>query len=212
MNFSHLAHIDDSILATLDFKDFHSSGQKRDKSGKFLVEKMADNFEKVKNFPLEVSAGKHDLLGEAHEITFARGYVGDSRELWLKARQKWGLNGVPAISNYETVSIGLNGLISSKLWHEIHSPSSKHLSLRLLTNSATRPAWNVTEKTTESKEFESLHELKMAVVAMDQCFKKVMNWNASFAPIAIFLHSIEFGEVELKGQLDRLTFVADFVD
>jgi len=30
MNFSHLAHIDDSILATLDFKDFHSSGQKRD--------------------------------------------------------------------------------------------------------------------------------------------------------------------------------------
>jgi len=119
---------------------------------------------------------------------------------------------VPAISNYETVSIGLNGLISSKLWHEIYLPSSKYLLLQLLTNSATRPAWNATEKTAESKVFESLHELKIAVVAMDQCFKKVMSWNAAFVPVAIFLHSIEFGEAELKGRSDWLAFVADFVD
>jgi len=52
----------------------------------------------------------------------------------------------------------------------------------------------------------------MAVVAMDNCFRKVMWWNFSFAPIAIFLQSIEFGSNDLAGRSDQPVFLADFVD
>ena len=52
----------------------------------------------------------------------------------------------------------------------------------------------------------------MAVVALDACIKKVMPWNASFATIAIFLHSVNFGEHDLAGKQSRLAFLADFVD
>jgi len=165
-----------------------------------LSEKLAENFEKVRNFPIDVEAGKDEPTGQAHSFRFARSYVGNSQDLWLQARKNWGLAGIPPISNYETVSIGLNGLISAKVWHEIHSPSSKILSLCLLTSASLKSAWHTGEKSTEVKEIESMQELRMAVVAMDNCFRKVMWWNFSFAPIAIFLQSIEFGSNNLTGR------------
>ena len=57
-----------------------------------------------------------------------------------------------------------------------------------------------------------MHDLKMAVVALDVCIKKVFWWNCSFATVAIFLNTIEFGESDLAGFSDRLTIVADFID
>jgi hypothetical protein len=177
-----------------------------------LTEKLAANFEKVKNFAVEVQAGQDYCTGQAHKARFLRGYVGNSQELWLQARKAIGLTGLDPISNYETVSIGLNGLLTSKVWHEVHSPSSKLLSVRMLTASSMKNAWAGTEKNSEIQEFQSVHELKMAVVALDGCIRKVMPWNQSFATIAIFLHTVNFGETELADRADRLTFLADFID
>jgi hypothetical protein len=211
-NFRYLDTIDDSILSRLTFKEMVAMGGKKDKNSKYLTEKLAENYERVRSFGVEIQAGMDYCTGTAHESRFLRGYVGNSQELWIQARRKIGLTGLDPISNYETVSIGLNGLLSSRVWHEVHSPSSKMLSIRMLTNSAMKTAWVGAEKTGESKEFESMQELRMAVVALDGCIRKVMPWNQSFATVAIFLHTVNFGEAELAGKPDRLPFLADFID
>ena len=187
-------------------------GGKKDKNNKILTEKLAENYEKIRSFPTKIEAGEDHCTGQAHESRFLRGYVGNSQDLWVQARKKMGLTGLDPISNYETVSIGLNGHVSSRVWHEVHSPSSKLLSLRMLTNASMKTAWTAQEKNNDVKEFDSLQELKMAVVALDVCIRKVMPWNSSFATIAIFLHSVNFGEHDLAGKPNQLSFLADFVD
>ena len=82
----------------------------------------------------------------------------------------------------------------------------------MLTSHALKSTWLSPEKYAEVKEFDSMHDLKMAVVALDVCIKKVFWWNCSFATVAIFLNTIEFGESDLAGFSDRLTIVADFID
>ena len=57
-----------------------------------------------------------------------------------------------------------------------------------------------------------MHELKMAVVALEACIRKVFWWNNSFTTVAIFLHTIELGESDLAAYSDRLTVLADFID
>ena len=211
-NFRGLANLDDSILAHLTFKEMAALGNKKDKAGRVLSEKLAENYETVKRFPVRVESGSDHCTGQAHAARFLRGYVGNSQELWLQARKVWGMAGVDPIANYETVSLSLNGFVSQKVWHEVHSPSSKLLSIRLLTNAARKSTWHASDWPSETVEFESAHELKMAVVALDACIRKVMPWNSSFAAVAIFMHSVDFGENDLSGKADKLAFLADFID
>ena len=192
-NFRSLSNLDDSILAGLSFRELAAMEGKKLKSGKILSEKLAENFETVKRFPVEVEAGQDSCTGQAHSAQFLRGYVGNSQELWLQARRVWGMAGIEPISNYETVSMGLNGLVPLRVWREIHTPSSKLLSVQMLTDSARKAVRQAADSAAEPGEFELLQELKMAVVTLDACMRKVMPWNSSFATIAIFLHSVDFG-------------------
>ena len=173
---------------------------------------MAENYEKVKKFPVRVEAGNNLCTEKAHDCRFLRGYVGNSQDLWVQARKKIGMAGLDPISNYETVSVGINGLLSSKVWHEVYSPSSKLLAIRMLTNHTVNSAWTSPEKGGEVKEFESIHELKMAAVALEACIKKVFWWNNSFTTVAVFLHSIDFGEIDLASFPDRLVVLARFIE
>ena len=211
-NYPFLETLDDSIVATLTFRDIISLAGKREKGHRVLSERLAENFETVERFPTRVEAGEDDCTGRTHPARFLRGYVGNSQELWLQARRVQSRTGLPPIGNYETVSVGLNGFISAKLWHEVHNPSSKALSIRLLTNTAMKSAWNEKEKSGDIHEFASLQELRMAMVALEACVHKVMPWNFSVTTIAIFLQSINFGEIELGKTPDHLSFLADFVD
>ncbi len=211
-HFPYLEHLDISILSRLSFKEMVAMGGKKDKGNKFLSEKLAQNYEQVRRFATRVVAGEDQCTGKVHEARFLRGYVSNSQELFVQARRKLGISGHDPISNYETVSIGLNGYLSARVWHEIHSPSSKMLSIRMLTASAMKSSWLPHEKVGEVREFESLHELRMAVVALDAAIHKVMPWNAAFSTLAIFLHSVNFGERELEGKETKLVFLADFID
>ena len=201
-NFKNIEHLGDNVLAFLSFRDISANEGKKDKQNKFLTEKLAENFEKVKKFPVKVEAGEDSCTEHTHDARFLRGYVGNSQDLWVQARRKLGLTGIDPIANYETVSIGINGYISARVWHEVHSPSSKHLSIRMLTSHVLMLTWSSPEKYAEVKEFDSMHDLKMAVVALDVCIKKVFWWNCSFATVAIFLNTIEFGESDLAGFSD----------
>ena len=207
-----MENLDNSILENLTFKEMAALGGKKEKAGRILSEKLAENYETVKQFPVRVESGTDSCTGLAHAARFLRGYVGNSQELWLQGRKVWGMSGLDPISNYETVSLGLNGFVSQKVWHEVHSPSSKILSIRLLTNTARKSSWHTGERASETVEFESVHELKMAVVALEACIRKVMPWNSSFAALAIFMHSVDFGENDLSGKADKLVFLADFID
>ncbi len=211
-NFPCVEHLDDSILACLSFKEIANMGGKRDRNSKILTEKLAANYDRVRKFGVRVEAGEDHCTGIAHEARFLRGYVGNSQDLFVQARKVLGIAGLDPISNYETVSTGLNGYIGAKVWHEIHSPSSKVLSIRMLTDSAVKTAWLAVDKVGEMKEFETIHELRMAVVALDAAIHKAMPWNAAFSTLAIFLHSVNFGEKELEGKNNKLSFLADFID
>ena len=211
-NFKNIEHIDDSVLAFLSFWDISNNEGKKDKQNRVLTEKLAENYERVRKFPVKVEAGEDLCTERAHDARFLRGYVGNSQELWVQARRKLGIAGLDPISSYETVSIGINGFISGRVWHEVHSPSSKLLSIRMLTEHAMKSAWANPDKGSEVKEFDSMHDLKMAVVALEACIKKVYWWNNSFTTLAIFLHTIGFGENDLATYPDKLTILANFID
>ncbi len=211
-NYRFLSNLDDSVVACLSFRYIAAMAGRNEKNAKILSEKLAANYEEVSEFPVAVEAGEDNCVGQGHSARFLRGYVGNSQELWLQGRRAQGRSGLPAFANYESVSIGLNGFISSRVWHEIHSPSSKVLSIRLLTNSAMKAAWNDRDKPSDTHEFASIQELKMAVVALETAVHKVMPWNFSVATLAFFLHSINFGKVELADCPGSLSFLADFVD
>ena len=211
-NFKNIEHIDDSVLAFISFREISSNEGKKDKQSRVLSEKLADNYDRIRKFPSRVEAGEDSCTEKAHDARFLRGYVGNSQDLWIQARRKLGVTGLDPISSYETVSTGLNGFVSERVWHEIHSPSSKHLSIRMLTSHALKSVWASSEKGGEVKEFDSMHDLKMAVVTLEACTKKVFWWNSSVTTIAIFLHTIEFGEIDLAAYPDKLTILADFID
>ena len=104
-----------TVLAFLSFRDIASREGKKDKQNRVLTEKMAENYENVKKFPVRVEAGNDLCTKKAHDCRFLRGYVGNSQDLWVQARKKIGMAGLDPISNYETVSVGINGLLSSKV-------------------------------------------------------------------------------------------------
>ena len=82
-NFRSLNNLDDSIVAGLSFRELAAMEGKKLHSGKFLSEKMAENFEAVRRFPVDIEAGPDHCTGQAHSARFLRGYVGNSQELWL---------------------------------------------------------------------------------------------------------------------------------
>lgn len=199
-------------MEQLTFSEIAKLGGRKEKGGRVLSEKLAANFERTKSFPTLVEAGEDDCTGQVHKSRFLRGYVGNSQDLWTQGRRVLGLSGLPPISNYETVTMGLNGFVSARVWHEVHNPSSKVLSIRMLAPESMKQSWNTQDKLGEVKDFSSMSELKMAMVVLDVCIRKVMPWNHAMSTLAIFMHTIEFGEVDLSNHNEKLSFLADFID
>ena len=87
-NFKNIENLDDSVLAFLSFRDIASREGKKDKQNRVLTEKLSENYEKVKKFPVRVEAGEDLCLEKAHDSRFLRGYVGNSQDLWVQARTR----------------------------------------------------------------------------------------------------------------------------
>jgi len=177
-----------------------------------MSKEMAETYEELARTSVKVEAGTDNCISAMHASRFLRGFVGDSQELWRQGREVVGMDGFAPISHYETVSVGLSGLISSKAWAETHCPGSKQQSIRLFTPAAVQAAWNGTDRADLSKEFESVQEMRMGLTALEGAVHKVYPWNWSVKTILIFMTSVDFGQVELAGRADRLTVLADFID
>ena len=80
-NFKNIKHLDDNVLAFLSFRDISANEGKKDKQNRFLTEKLAENYEKVRKFAVKVEAGEDSCTERAHDARFLRGYVGNSQDL-----------------------------------------------------------------------------------------------------------------------------------
>jgi len=66
-NYPAVEHLDDSVPAYLGFKEIAAMAHKRDRSNKALSEKLAENYEKLRKFPVWVEAGHDQCTGTAHK-------------------------------------------------------------------------------------------------------------------------------------------------
>jgi hypothetical protein len=178
---------------------------------KLLSQILSANFEQIQNFPGKVEAGLDSCVGKAHPARFLRGYAGDAQELWLQAREKWGVDGIDPISNYEVVSVGLGDLLTPIAWSELHKPNSRRLSIRMLSSNSVEEAWKAGDKTDSLKEFETMQELRVAIATLDGGFQKVMPWNMSFKTLSNFMILINYGETDLPAKSNKLVLLANSV-
>jgi hypothetical protein len=211
-NWPNSKNFADSVLEGATLSELTAMGRQKISGSRLLSHTLSENFEQLQNFPTKVEEGMDDCLGKVHPSRFLRGYVGDSLELWRQARDEWGANGIEPIANYEVSSIGFGELLTHKVWAELHKPNSRQLSMRLLSPKSAEEAWKHDEKTDSPKDFENLHEFKMAITTLEGGFHRVMPWNFSFKALSFFLNSINFGESELSNRKGRLSFLSNFVD
>lgn len=122
------------------------------------------------------------------------------------------MSGLDPITNYDTTVTGIAGKVSSRVWAEVHNPSSKDLSIRMLSTASMKSARKSQEKHAELKDFDSVQELKMAVCTLETAIFKVYPWNQSFKTLMIFLTNNNFGKMELQTIEFRLNFLVDFID
>jgi hypothetical protein len=179
---------------------------------KVFAQVLSANYDLISQFPVKVEAGEDNCMGQVHNSRFLRGYVGDSQELWIQARKHLGSDGLDPIGNYEVVSLGIGDLITPKTWGEIHKPNSRQLSIRMLSQKSVDESWRLSDKNESPKDFESLHEFKMAMSSLDIAIKKVMPWNMAFSTLHNFLITNDFGESDLEAKGPRLIHLANFVD
>jgi len=210
-NWPHLKNFDNAVLKNVSLKELASLGKSKNSGRKALSQLMAANFESVSGFPEKIESGTDDCMGRAHSARFLRGYVADAQELWVQARSHLGPEGLDPIGNYELVSLGIGDLMTPRVWNEIHKPNSRHLTIRMLSNSSVDLAWRDPEKSETPKEFETIQEFHMAMLTLDCVIHKVMPWNMSFKTLYSFMVSTEFGVSDLTGKT-RLPLLANFVD
>jgi hypothetical protein len=207
-----LKNFSDSVLKNATLSELTGMARQKLSGSKLLTQVLSANFEQIQNFPEKVEAGSDDCVGKAHPARFLRGYVGDAQNLWLQARENWGVDGIDPISNYEVVSVGLGDLLTPIAWSELHKPNSRRLSIRMLSNASVEEAWKAGDKLDSLKEFESVQEFRVAMATLDGGFQKVMPWNMSFKTLSNFMISINYGESDLPAKSNKLIQLANFVD
>jgi hypothetical protein len=187
-------------------------GRQKISDSKVLSQKLSRNFENVLNFPERISEGSDNSLGKAHPSRFIRGYAGDAQELWLQAREAWGVSGIEPIANYEVVSMGLGDGLTHKVWAEIHKPSSRSLSIRLLSPKSVEEAWKESDKSETPHEFDNMHNFRVAMATLEGGIHRVAPWNFAFKTLHLFMLSMNYGENELNAKSNKPAFLANFVD
>jgi hypothetical protein len=212
LNWPHLRNFDDSVLIHESLSKLTAMGRQKLSSSKLLTQVLLRNYETVQNFPEQVEAGSHDCLGKAHPARFLRGYMGDAQELWLQAKEKCGATGIEPVANYEVVSTGVGDCLTQRVWAELHKPSSRALSIRMLSPKSVEETWKNADKSDSTHEFKNLHDFKMAMASLEGGFHRVSPWNLSFKTLHFFLLSVNYGENDLSSKTGKLSHLANFVD
>ncbi len=180
------------------------------------------NFSKAKAHPALVPEGYDNRADQLHEGRYLPGAGVKAADHWLRAREVWGDNGVEAIANYDTQTLGMSGCITARGWEALHKPGSQELSLKLFTVA------NVGQASTGSKaisisgedgfiiqeswkEINDMNEVRTAFRNMRRAAHLVRPWDLSFETIDGFLTATTFMDDDLKA-FKKAPLVAGFID
>jgi len=92
--------------------------------------KLSQNLEWSIQHPVTVAVGLDDRKTILHSARFIGGAACSAQELWLKARELLGNEGVQALGGYDLDAVGCGGSVTAKGWLELHNPASTALALK----------------------------------------------------------------------------------
>jgi len=185
---------------------------------------MARSLESLRDRPVQVAAGADNRSDQLHPARFLGGTVCSAKKLWREARDHLGLEGIPALANYDMAAIGLGGCVTARAWKELHNPASSSLTVKLFSAANMSSSTGSTRKLSladgdksihvgeSMKEIADLNELQLAVRAMCRAAQFVQPWNQSFNAIDGFLQSSDWARAELSGRSNRAALLTDFIN
>jgi len=185
---------------------------------------MARSLESLRDRPIQVEAGEDNRTDKLHPARFLGGAVCSAKKMWRAAREELGLEGIPALANYDMAAIGLGDCVTARAWKELHNPASMSNTIKLYSPSNMSSSTGNTRKLSladgdksvsvgeSMKEIADLEELKLAVRAMCRAAQFVQPWNQSFNAIDGFLQSSDWARAELSGRTNRTVLLVDFIN
>ena len=185
---------------------------------------MARSLESLRDRPVQVAAGEDNRSDKLHPARFLGGTVCSAKKLWREAREQLGLDGIPALANYDMAAIGLGGCVTARAWKELHNPASMNITVKLFSAANMSSSTGSTRKLSladgdksihvgeSMKEIADLGELQLAVRAMCRASQFVHPWNQSFNAIEGFLQSSDWARAELSGRSNRAGLLTDFIN
>jgi hypothetical protein len=166
-------------------------------------DRLGSNKAKLSTVFIEVSAGRDNRSTELHEARFLPGAGVSVTKQWLEARKVLGQKSLVPLGCYDMASLGLDGLVASKGWVEIHDPGSMNLSVQM---------FNINSVTAKDGGMSDIAELRLALRTMRAACGLVMPWNKSIEALENFLLQSNFC-FEETGKLDkRAKLMSQFVD
>jgi len=181
-----------------------------------LTERLSRNLERSKKFPKQVPAGQDNRADLLHEARFMEGHTGKNTDLWLKARAKIGLAGYEPVSKYDFEGVGVQDRLNSYIVSILHNPGAPQFSIKMLSKQALDAARGGGDKEERhpTRDFETLHDIDMALTALRVATRFIGTWNWAIEPLDVFLTEIQFGGIEFgfTPPQQKLNFVSDFID
>lgn len=229
MEIPHLAHLADGLILSTRIHDLlkmESNSIKRQTAdrGRTLEAKLTKNQEDVLSTSMVIPAGHDNRLNDLHMARFMPAAIATAQELWLRAREVWGLNGYPAVASFDLAAVGLDGHVCDRGWVEIQDPSSTGLSAKQfnLSNNCSKVAADkrITLSSGEDsfevrealKEASTLHSFKMSIRAIREAARLTMPWNSSFSALEGFLVANNYMAKDVGSSQQAVTVLSEFSD
>lgn len=186
--------------------------------------RLSHNLEELARNPAMVEAGPDNRLDVLHSARFLGGAGCTFQAQWLRAREVLGVDGIPAISNYDLDSVGCGGSVTAKGWQELHNPSSSNLTLKLFhisnVTSGNLGSRKVSLADGDSglnlgdnlKDIHEMAELKNALTTLREAMAAALPWNKSISAIQGFLNTSSYCAKDLASRPNRAAILTSFVN
>jgi len=182
--------------------------------------KLTQNMEICLASPTTVVAGVDDRRNLLHPSRFLGGAICSAQDLWLKAREILGNEGVQALGGYDLDAVGCGGSVTPKGWLELHNPASTAMTLKQFHMANVSSSALGGRKAASSdgadgdtmKEICDMEELKSAIFTLREAMAAALPWNKSISAIQGFLNISSYCKRDLEGRSNRAAILTAFVN
>jgi hypothetical protein len=186
--------------------------------------KLTMNAQQLVANPVNIPGGLDDRKSVLHPARFLGGASCSAQELWLKAREHLGLNGVTPLGNYDLDSIGCGGCVTPRGWCVIHDPSSSELKLKLFhlpnVSSSSLAGRKISLEDGESainigdslKDIADMDAFKSAINTLREAMATALPWNRSVSALCGFYANNNFCASDLNNVPKKAVILTEFSD